>query len=240
MSEVAFTTMDLDHRGRADLAHRFLNAYLEHTGDYAALAVLSFYLVYRALVRPRSRLLRAAQEDGTAASASRSDGRAPSSRSPQSTPRGAAGADHHLWASGSGKTTISQALLERIGAVRVRSDVERKRMRGIARLHDPRRGGTAVVFARARRARPTSAFENLARRSSKPGARSSSTRRFSARSSGRHFATSRGVAVPFAILAVEAPEPMLRERIANAARGTAMRRTRISRCSTTRSRLVSR
>jgi hypothetical protein len=45
--------MDLDHRGRADLAHRFLNAYLEHTGDYAALAVLSFYLVYRALVRAK-------------------------------------------------------------------------------------------------------------------------------------------------------------------------------------------
>jgi predicted kinase len=34
--------------------------------------------------------------------------------------------------SGSGKTTVSQAVLERIGAVRIRSDVERKRLSGMA------------------------------------------------------------------------------------------------------------
>ena len=33
---------------------------------------------------------------------------------------------------GSGKTTIAQAMLERIGAIRVRSDVERKRVHGLA------------------------------------------------------------------------------------------------------------
>ena len=41
MSEVAFTTMDLADRGRPDLAHRFVNAYLEITGDYAGLAVFA-------------------------------------------------------------------------------------------------------------------------------------------------------------------------------------------------------
>ena len=39
MSELAFLVMDLDDRGRPDLAHRALNAYLEHTGDYAGLAL---------------------------------------------------------------------------------------------------------------------------------------------------------------------------------------------------------
>jgi predicted kinase len=34
--------------------------------------------------------------------------------------------------SGSGKTTVAQAVLERIGAIRIRSDVERKRMRGLS------------------------------------------------------------------------------------------------------------
>jgi hypothetical protein len=34
--------------------------------------------------------------------------------------------------SGAGKTTVTQALLERLGAVRVRSDVERKRLHGLA------------------------------------------------------------------------------------------------------------
>jgi uncharacterized protein len=32
---------------------------------------------------------------------------------------------------GSGKTTLSQALLEMIGAVRIRTDVERKRLHGL-------------------------------------------------------------------------------------------------------------
>jgi aminoglycoside phosphotransferase family enzyme len=44
MSEVAFTVMDLEDRERPDYAFRFLNAYLEHTGDYWGLAVLPFCL----------------------------------------------------------------------------------------------------------------------------------------------------------------------------------------------------
>ena len=64
MSEVAFTVMDLHYRGRADLARRFLNAYLERTGGYAGVAVLRFYLVYRALVRAKIARLRAAQLQG--------------------------------------------------------------------------------------------------------------------------------------------------------------------------------
>ena len=52
-SDVAFCTMDLADRGRPDLAHRFLNAYLEATGDYGMLVLLPFYLTYRALVRAK-------------------------------------------------------------------------------------------------------------------------------------------------------------------------------------------
>src|SRR5690606_28975746 len=43
MNEIAFLLMDLAVRRRADLAWRFLNRYLELTGDYAGLAVLPFY-----------------------------------------------------------------------------------------------------------------------------------------------------------------------------------------------------
>ncbi len=63
MSEVAFTAMDLRSRRRADLAHRFLNSYLEITGDYDGVAVLRFYLVYRAMVRAKIAVLRAGQVD---------------------------------------------------------------------------------------------------------------------------------------------------------------------------------
>ena len=48
-------------RRRPDLAHRFLDAWLGLTGDYAGLAVLRYYLVYRALVRAKVTRLRAAQ-----------------------------------------------------------------------------------------------------------------------------------------------------------------------------------
>ncbi|MBK7473013.1 MAG: phosphotransferase [Betaproteobacteria bacterium] len=61
MNEIAFLLMDLRYRGRPDLAARFLNAWLEHTGDYPGLAVLRYYVVYRALVRAKVAFLRAAQ-----------------------------------------------------------------------------------------------------------------------------------------------------------------------------------
>jgi aminoglycoside phosphotransferase family enzyme len=51
MSDVAFLTMDLKAHGRADLAFRFLDRYLQHTGDYEGLPVLRFHEVHRALVR---------------------------------------------------------------------------------------------------------------------------------------------------------------------------------------------
>ena len=63
MNEIAFLVMDLWHRDHADLARRFLNAYLERTGDYAGLATLPFYLVYRAMVRAKVALIRSAQPD---------------------------------------------------------------------------------------------------------------------------------------------------------------------------------
>src|SRR6185436_123438 len=61
MSEIAFLVMDLMDRRRADLAWRFLNRYLETTGDYAGIRVLRFYIVYRALVRAKVHLMRAHQ-----------------------------------------------------------------------------------------------------------------------------------------------------------------------------------
>jgi len=61
MNEIAFLMMDLIDHGLPRLAYRFLNAYLEHTGDYAGLRVLRFYLVYRALVRAKVSCMRAHQ-----------------------------------------------------------------------------------------------------------------------------------------------------------------------------------
>ena len=64
VADIAFLAMDLEARGRADLAWRFLNAWLEHTGDYAGLQVLLYYRVYRALVRARVAGMRLTQVEG--------------------------------------------------------------------------------------------------------------------------------------------------------------------------------
>src|SRR5690606_914562 len=59
VNEIAFMVMDLAAHGRRDLASLFLNEYLERTGDYDGVALLRFYVVYRALVRAKTECLRA-------------------------------------------------------------------------------------------------------------------------------------------------------------------------------------
>ena len=131
-SEIAFTAMDLEDRGRRDLAFRFVDAYLSITGDYAGLALLSFYVVYRALVRAKVAALRAPQvaEEARVALDREYRGYAALAARHAAPGRPAVVVTHGL--SGAGKTTRSQAFLEQVGAVRVRTDVERKRLAGLA------------------------------------------------------------------------------------------------------------
>jgi aminoglycoside phosphotransferase family enzyme len=53
MEEAACLVMDLMAHDRADLAHEFLNRYLEVSGDDAGLEVFRFYLVHRAIIRAK-------------------------------------------------------------------------------------------------------------------------------------------------------------------------------------------
>lgn len=132
-SEAAFLVMDLFARNRSDLGQRFLNRYLEFTGDYAGLAVLRFYLVYRAMVRAKVHALRAeqphvnAQQRATALSKSKNYVDLATRLTQPKKP--AIVITHGL--SGSGKTTHTERLLEILPAVRVRSDIERKRLKGL-------------------------------------------------------------------------------------------------------------
>lgn len=127
INEIAFLTMDLAHRGRDDLAWRVLNRYLEHTGDYAGLAALSYYQVYRAMVRAKVAAILAGQHGGDLDECR--DYLALAERLMQARQQVLV-LMHGV--SGSGKTWHSQRLLEALGAVRLRSDVERKRLFGLA------------------------------------------------------------------------------------------------------------
>lgn len=133
MSEVAFLVMDLQDRDQPALAQRFLNGYLELSGDYAGMTLLPFYLVYRALVRAKVAAIRAGQADLDDAEQSKlEDEMMTYLRLAQRYTLTEAG--HLIIArglSGSGKTTLTQPLLEQLPAIRIRSDVERKRLAGL-------------------------------------------------------------------------------------------------------------
>lgn len=128
-ADIAFMVMDLLAHDRPALAWRFLNAWLDATGDHAGVPVLRFYLVYRALVRALVGRLSTATP---AAEPSAGDYLALARRLALSPPRPRLLVTHGL--SGSGKTTLTQQLLEHTGALRLRSDVERKRLFGLDAL----------------------------------------------------------------------------------------------------------
>jgi len=61
--DVAFLAMDLERRGRPDLAQAFVEAYVEAAGDPGLWEVLDFYRCYRAAVRGKVEGIRARQEE---------------------------------------------------------------------------------------------------------------------------------------------------------------------------------
>lgn len=134
MNEVAFLMMDLQAAGRADLSWRFLDRYLQITGDYAGARLLPYYIAYRAMVRAKVELMRAAQLRLTDAGAVEHARRYLSLANSCTAARRPAIVLTHGF-SGSGKSTLSLSLLEILGAIRLRADVERKRLHGIPIQH---------------------------------------------------------------------------------------------------------
>ncbi|MEJ2621504.1 MAG: AAA family ATPase [Candidatus Thiodiazotropha sp.] len=130
LSDVAFLLMDLQHRGLHPLADRLLNRYLEETGDYAGLPLLRFYMLYRAMVRAKVCAIRVCQPDLSADDQRRHLEAYQSYLSLAETlichPPASLLITHGL--SGVGKSTISGQLAEQLMAIRIRSDVERKRL----------------------------------------------------------------------------------------------------------------
>ncbi len=129
VSDIAFLVMDLMAHECADLAYAFLSAWLEENGDYDGLEVLRFYLVYRCMVR----VIVASVRFGQSHKGGDNDYRVDAHRylelarlMVQTPPTPRLVLMHGL--SGSGKTWISERLVPSLPAIRVRSDLERKRL----------------------------------------------------------------------------------------------------------------
>lgn len=223
MSELAFTVMDLADRGRYDLAHRFQNAYFELTGDYDGLAVFRFYLVYRALVRAKVACLRASQlaaGDEKAALVGEYRGYVDLARHYAQPPEPALVVTHGL--SGCGKTTLTQELLELTGAIRVRTDVERKRLHGLAARQKSGSAVAAGLYSPEATERTYRRALALAEAVAAAGRVAIVDGAFLRRWERDVFRRRAGeLGLPFAIVAFAAPEAALRARIAaRAAHGT--------------------
>jgi uncharacterized protein len=221
MSEIAFPVMDLEHHGLPRLAARFLGAYLEESGDYAGLRVLRFYLVYRAMVRAKVACIREHQSGpGTrehAAAHTEFLERLQLAERLASTAAPALILMHGL--SGSGKTTVSQLLLEALGAVRIRSDVERKRLHGMPADARSASAPGANLYTREESRRvyerlATLAHEVLA--SGYPVVIDAASLDRSGRDRFRQVAREAGAA--FELVSCVAPDEVLRERIERRAR----------------------
>ena len=149
ISEIAFTVMDLLHHRRAELAWRFLNAYLEITGDYAGVKLLRFYVAYRAMVRAKVSAITASQpelgaKEKTVAWNACREYMALAAKS-LAHKKPALIITHGL--PGSGKSSFAQLALERLRAIRLRSDVERKRLFGLDPLADSRASTGMNLYA---------------------------------------------------------------------------------------------
>jgi predicted kinase len=205
--------MDLDDRGRADLSHRFVNAYLEATGDYGGLQVLPWYVAYRALVRAKVATIRAGQqgvppvESAGYLTFARRTTRRPSPMVVITT-----------GPSGSGKTTGTQPLVDQLGAVRLRSDIERKRLFGLKPTDSSGSGVDDGLYTRDATAKTYDRLAELAAEVLNSGYTPVVDATFLQRGQRRQFGRlADDLRVPFVILPFGADASLLRERVTHRA-----------------------
>jgi uncharacterized protein len=204
VDDLAFAVMDFGARGRADFGWRLLDGWLAVTGDHDGVPALAFASVYRALVRAEVELMRGRPD----AARRYFDAALEWTRRPAPTLT----ITHGL--PGSGKTYDSQRLLERTGAIRLRSDVERKRLFGLTMFADSR-GSGVELYTPETTARTYTQLCDIARgllQAGWPVIIDAAFLRRDERRAAQQVATD--LRVPFAILHCEAPAELLRRRVA--------------------------
>lgn len=217
LSEAAFLYMDLEQRGHAVLARRFLNQYLEAVNDYQALNLFRPYLVYRALVRAKVAAIAAHQhlKQPEQHAAAIETLRAyldvaehysqPVGKMPMIVMRGL---------SGSGKSWLAMRLVEQLGAVRIRSDVERKRLLGLSPEQATKSGIAEDAYAPEITQKTYKRLQALAypiHDAGFPVIIDATCLLRLQRTCMKRFADMAGM--PFVLIDVQAPESVLRERI---------------------------
>ncbi len=217
LSDLAFLTMDLARLGRPDQAYRLLDRYLAVTGDFAGLPLLRLYEVYRAMVRAKVAAIHAgernlgADEREHIVALLRRYLRVATRLTREPSP--ALVITHGV--SGAGKSTASDLLVAELSAIRVRSDVERKRLAA---------GGGSVnaadLYGEGMTTRTYDRLYALAAGIIDAGYVAVVDATFlDARQRHRFAGLAAERAVPFAILACQAPPAELARRVGARSRG---------------------
>jgi aminoglycoside phosphotransferase family enzyme/predicted kinase len=222
LSDIAFALMDLNHLGYPGFSSVLLSTYLERTGDYAALKLLRWYIVYRALVRAKVSwltMVQSSEQKQLAAGQARFD-EASIERDRfielalnQSRSRGA-----RLWItfglSGSGKSTGAMRIVEQYGALRIRADVERKRLFGLRAEDRPSDQAAVELYSAASSERTYEKLLGIASSALDAGHSVIVDATFLKRKHRNQFSElARLHQVPFTILHFEAPHDMLQRRL---------------------------
>ena len=212
-NDLAFLLMDLESRGHRSWAFRVLNHYLEYRGDFEALPLMGLFKTYRAMVRAKVALLSPAESKQQQEEQSRH------------YEQYLALAEHYAqkpqpWLaittgySASGKSHISAQLAEHFGMIRIRSDVERKRLFGLdpTERSDPARNSD--IYTREATQATYDQLKRLAHgvlRAGYPVIVDSAALKRGERESLNNIAKQLGL--PAVLISCEAPEVVLRERI---------------------------
>jgi aminoglycoside phosphotransferase family enzyme/predicted kinase len=212
VNEVAFLFMDTLKAGRIDLASGFLNYYLAESGDYEGLALLPFYIAYRALVRAKVMALSANFDpDNDPEFRSYLDMAAHWVAPPE---KSTLIITHGL--SGSGKTAISEMLMTTLPAIRVRSDVERKRLHGMSAQAHSASGLDSGIYATAANEDTYRQLSHLAVGGLQNGFDVIVDASFlNAGERERYAQLAEDTGSHFCVLSCEAPEDVLRQRISD-------------------------
>jgi aminoglycoside phosphotransferase family enzyme/predicted kinase len=132
--DVGFLAMDLDYRGRPDLASAFVESYVKASGDADLTAIIGFYKCYRAAVRGKVEGFLLDQPEVPSAEKRRA--RQAAARYFSLAAEYAASLPPAMLVitcglAGTGKSTLARALADATGFEVVSSDVVRKRLAGI-------------------------------------------------------------------------------------------------------------
>lgn len=212
LDDVAFLAMDLIAHDQPAFAFRWINACLEAAGDHAGLPALRYFMVRRALVRVQVRAI--AEVQGVVAQ--HGPGADDYLRLAVSLARGGGARlaiTHGL--PGSGKSFVAQVLSEAVGALCARSDVERKRLFGLAPLQSSQGRVPGGIYGEGTTERTYQKLLEIAQLGLEAGWPVLIDAAFLRRPERARFAAlAAALGVPFTIIDCRAPKAVLLERVA--------------------------